>query len=148
MIDDETRSTTLGLFTEIARIEHLMRTRMERISNQELTAGQFGVLNHFILQKKLDDGEAAIAWAFQDDAAYMAEKIDSLLTAGWVDAAGSAPNRLIRINDAGRAAHARSLDRIHPEVAPAIEGIELDDIKTSLATLREIRRTLDNLPDR
>jgi hypothetical protein len=121
---------------------------MERISNQELTAGQFGVLNHFILQNRVDDGEAAMAWAFQDDAPYMAEKIDSLASVGLIDVEGVAPNREIRINDAGRAAHARSMARIQPEVAPVIEGIELGDMKTSLATLREIRRTLDNLPDR
>ncbi len=148
MINDETRSTLLGLFTEIARVEHLMRTRLERIANQELTAAQFGVLNHFILQKKTEDREAAVAWAFQDDPAYMAKKIDSLAEAQLIDVEESAPDRLVKINDAGRAAHARSLARIQPEVAPLVEGLELDDLKTSLATLREMRRTLDNLPDR
>jgi DNA-binding MarR family transcriptional regulator len=55
---------------------------------------------------------------------------------------------IVSITDQGRAAHAQALEEIRPEVEQLLEGIELEDLKTSLRVVQEIRRTLDNLPDR
>jgi DNA-binding MarR family transcriptional regulator len=80
----------------------------------------------------------------------MAEKVASLVERGLLTArlADIGDHVIVSITDQGRAAHAQALEEIRPEVEQLLEGIELEDLKTSLRVVQEIRRTLDNLPDR
>ncbi len=143
--------TVLHLFTEIAIVEHLLRNRYDRSSPAGMTTGQFGVLSHFIRNGRAEEKMALLAWAFQDSDDYMAEKVASLVQRGLLSTrpADSDPADLIvSITDRGRAAHAEALEAIAPEIEQLLEGIPMEDIKTSLKVVQDIRRTLDNLPDR
>jgi DNA-binding MarR family transcriptional regulator len=143
--------TVLNLFTEIAMVEHLLRNRYDKATPAGMTTGQFGVLTHFIRNGKSRERLSLIAWAFQDDDAYMAEKVASLVARDMLTTMaieGSDGDLWVEITEEGREAHARALDEIGPEVAQFIEGIDMGDLETALRVIRDIRRTLDNLPDR
>ena len=143
--------TVLHLFTEIAMVEHLLRNRYDKATPAGMTTGQFGLLGHFIRNGKTRDRLSLLAWAFQDDDAYMAQKVKALADRDMISTMpveGSDGDLWVEITDEGREAHARALDEIGPEVAQFIEGIEPAELQTALRVIRDIRRTLDNLPDR
>lgn len=143
--------TVLHLFTEIAMVEHLLRNRYDKATPAGMTTGQFGVLTHFIRHGKERERLSLLAWAFQDDDAYMAEKVKSLVSRDLLETSpveGSDGDLWVDITDEGREAHARALDEIGPEVAQFLEGIDMEDLKIAHRVIQDIRRTLDNLPDR
>ncbi|NBU83501.1 MAG: hypothetical protein EBS21_02650 [Sphingomonadaceae bacterium] len=140
--------TVLDLFTEIAIVEHLLRNRYDRSAPAGMTTGQFGILTHFIRSGKSREKLSLLAWAFQDSEDYMAEKVASLVTRGLLASAPSNQDIWVEITDAGREMHGQALSEIGPEVEQLLEGIDLDDLQTSLRVVQDIRRTLDNLPDR
>ncbi len=145
------KKTVLHLFTEIAMVEHLLRNRYDKATPAGMSTGQFGVLTHFIRNEKSRERLSLLAWAFQDDDAYMAQKVTSLVERDLLTTAaveGSDGDLWVEITEAGRVAHARAIDEISPEVAQFIEGIDMGEMETALRVIREIRRTLDNLPDR
>jgi hypothetical protein len=148
---EELKETLLGLFSEVAIIEHLARTRIERNYPTDLGAHGFGVINYFVRNHNGPDSIAGIAWAFQDDEVYTAEKIAALESRGYVSVSppGSrAPEAMVNVTEAGRKAQAEQLNRMAPEFGGLVAEISLDDLKTTQRTLHEIRLTLDNLPDR
>lgn len=148
--------TLLGLFTEIAIIEHLARTRLERKVNAGevkgmLKAGHFGVLNYFIRNHPAPDTIGGIAWSFQEDEAYTTSKIAELEELGLISVTppgGRDFSAEVFVTDAGRRAQADQLDKMAPEFVPLVAEIDHADLETTTRTLREIRLTLDNLPDR
>jgi len=140
--------TALDLFREIAIVEHLLRNRYDRSSPAGMTTGQFGILTHLIRGGKSREKLSLLAWAFQDSEDYMAEKVASLVARGLLASAPSNQDIWVEITDAGREMHGQALAEIGPEIEQLLEGIELEDLKTSLRVVQDIRRTLDNLPDR
>ena len=145
------KKTVLHLLTEIAMVEHLLRNRYDKATPAGMSTGQFGVLTHFIRNEKSRERLSLLAWAFQDDDAYMAQKVASLVERDLlttVAVEGSDSDLWVEITEDGREAHARAIDEISPEVAQVIEGIDMGELETALRVIREIRRTLDNLPDR
>lgn len=143
--------TVLHLFTEIAMVEHLLRNRYDKATPAGMTTGQFGVLTHFIRQSKSRERLSLLAWAFQDDDAYMAQKVQSLVDRDLLATTsieGSDGDLWVDITEDGRDAHAQALDEIGPEIAQFLEGIDMEDLKTAHRVIQDIRRTLDNLPDR
>jgi len=145
------KKTVLHLLTEISIVEHLLRNRHDKVTPAGMTTGQFGVLTHFIRNGKSRERLSLLAWAFQDDDAYMATKVASLVERDLLvtaDVVGSNGDLWVEITEEGREAHARAVEEISPEVAQVIEGIDMGEMETALRVIREIRRTLDNLPDR
>lgn len=143
--------TVLHLFTEIAMVEHLLRNRYDKATPAGMTTGQFGVLTHFIRNGKSRERLSLLAWAFQDDDDYMAQKVATLAGRGMLTTTpieGSDGDMWVDITDDGREAHALALDEIGPEIAQLIEGVDMEDLKTAHRVIQDIRRTLDNLPDR
>ena len=140
--------TVLDLFTEIAIVEHLLRNRYDQSAPAGMTTGQFGILTHFIRGGKSREKLSVLAWAFQDSEDYMAEKVASLVARGLLASPPSDQEIWVEITDAGREMHGQALAEIGPEVEQLLEGIDLEDLQISLRVLQDIRRTLDNLPDR
>jgi DNA-binding MarR family transcriptional regulator len=150
------RETLLSLFTEVAIIEHLARTRIERkVKEGEMLDGMnarhFGILNYFIRNHHGPDSVAGIAWAFQEDESYTAGKVSELEAMGYVSVVpdgSTAPTAMVSVTDVGRDAQAKRLEEMAPEFVPLVAEISPDDLDTTARVLREIRLTLDNLPDR
>lgn len=148
---EDMRDVLLGLFTETAILEHLMRSRGEGSLSDGLTPGYFGVLNYFVINHPDPDRVSSIAWCFQEEEDYTLSKVTALAELGLVKAEpvdGSNSDPLVSLTQAGREAHAESLNRMAPDIESAVSEISEDDLRTTFRTLREIRLTLDNLPDR
>ena len=148
---EDMQGTLLGLFTEVAIIEHLVRVREDRLASGEMTTGQFGVLNYFILNHPTPDSISGIAWCFQEDEEYTRGKILALAELGLVSVTptnGSNFEAMVMITDFGRAKHAHVVNKMGPDIEAVVAEIAAEDIQTTFKTLREIRLTLDNLPDR
>ena len=148
---EDLQDTLLGLFTEIAVLEHLVRVREERHAEDDLTMGDFGVLNYFMVNHPDPDSVAGIAWCFQEEEAYTRAKIEGLALRDLVtispdDADNGAA--MVAITDIGREAHAQIVARVAPDIEMAVAEIPREDLEIAFKTLRNIRLTLDNLPDR
>lgn len=147
----EMEETLLGLFTEIAIIEHLTRNRVERMSEEPDASLQFGILNYFINNHRAPDTISGVAWSFQEDEAHTAEKIAQLEARGLVivTPAGSRDGSAeVFVTDAGRQVQEEKVKSIGPEFEQLVSEIPSEDLQTTLRTLRDIRLTMDNLPDR
>lgn len=143
--------TLLGLFTEVAIIEHLARTRIERISDNPAGAGEFGILNYFNRTHPDPDTIGGIAWAFQEDEAHTISKIASLEAKGFVTVTpplSRDSNAVVFVTEAGRDAQEEKIQSMAPEFEQLVAEIPSSDLETTVRTLREIRLTLDHLPDR
>jgi hypothetical protein len=147
---EDLQQTMLGLFTEVSILEHLVRMREDRFATDDLQTGDFGVLNYFVLNRQTPDSIAGIAWSFQEEEDYTRSKVEKLARRGLVSLTPEADNlaAMVMITGAGRAAHGQILARIAPEIKMAVAEIPPDALKLTFKTLREIRLTLDNLPDR
>lgn len=147
----DTEETLVGFFTEIAIIEHLARTRFERSGYEPTDAGEFGILNYFRRTHPDPDTISGMAWAFQEDESYTAEKVASLEAKGHVTVtpAGSRDgSAIVFVTDAGREAQDGKVHAMAPEFEQLVAEIPAEDLETTVRTLREIRLTLDHLPDR
>jgi DNA-binding MarR family transcriptional regulator len=148
---EDMQETLLGLFTEVAILEHLVRTREERVAADDLSTGDFGVLNYFILNHPSPDSVAGIAWCFQEAEAYTRAKIEGLALRDLVTLSPDTSDNneaMVMITDLGREAHSQIVAKIAPDIEMAVADIPREALETTFKTLREIRLTLDNLPDR
>lgn len=148
---EDLQETLLGLFTEVAVLEHLVRTREEKHAEDDLTLGDFGVLNYFVVNHPDPDSVAGIAWCFQEDEAYTRAKIEGLASRDLVTISPEVADNgiaMVEITDIGREAHAQIVARVAPDMMMAVAEIPREDLETTFKTLRNIRLTLDNLPDR
>jgi DNA-binding MarR family transcriptional regulator len=147
----ELEDTLLGLFTEIAIIEHLARTRIERTSDDPAEAGQFGILNYFHRTHPDPDTIGGIAWSFQEEESHTADKVASLEAKGYVTVtpAGSRDaSAIVFVTESGRQAQEEKVQSMAPDFEHLVAEIPSEDLEITVRTLREIRLTLDHLPDR
>ncbi len=147
---DDNRETLVGLFTEIAIIEHLLRTRMEKSHPDGLISAHFGILNYFVRNHEGPDTVSGIAWSFQDPEEVVRDRVEQMAEMGYLYITPAVGNgeALVSVTADGRAALEESLDRVGPEITELVSEISNDDLDRTFQTLREIRLTLDNLPDR
>ena len=117
------------------------------MSYYDMTAAQFGVLNFFCRLNKVEERLSSIAWCFQVEVQPMRELVASLAALGFVEQ-DDAADPCVRITPLGRRKHAQMIENIAPEIALVVAEIEPEDLRVTARTLMEIRRTLDNLPDR
>lgn len=148
---EDIQDTLLGLFTEIAVLEHLVSSREQQHAEDDLTVGDFGVLNYFMVNHPDPDSVAGIAWCFQEEEAYTRAKIEGLASRDLVTLSPDVADNdvaMVAITDIGREAHAKVVARVAPDMIMAVSEIPREDLEITFKTLRNIRLTLDNLPDR
>ena len=139
-----------GLFTEIAILEHLTRTRFESRISGGLTVRRFGILNYLVRTHPAPDSIAGIAWSFQIAEEEVAEEVKALAAQGFVEVIIGIEPRLttVVITEAGRSERALQLSKMRPEIGPMVSEIPVADLQTAYRVLHEIRLVMDNLPDR
>ena len=145
--DPALKPVLLDLFTEVAILEHLVRKRLEPLHLGDVTAAEFGVINFFCRLDKQEERLSGLAWCFQVEIADMARVVDVLAGRGLLSC-DDAADPWVRMTAAGTAFHAEMVEDMAPVIAPVVEEIAPDDLRTAARVLMEIRRTLDNLPDR
>lgn len=145
--DPATRAMLLDLFTDIAILEHLVRERFNPLAG-ELDAQQFGVLNYLVRQKKSSEKLSTLAWCFQVEPLAMTATVEALaklkyVKADWVDG-----DRCVFLTEAGTARHEQFLSTVAPDVTEVMSEFDPEALRITAETLKELRRTFDNLPDR
>jgi hypothetical protein len=147
---DDDQVDLLGLFTDIAIIEHLARTYISREFPEGLEAGHFGLLNYFVRSHDGPDNLANIAWCFQEEEPYTLSKAETLADRGWVtlQRGNDSASTVIAITEFGRKAQADALKDIGPEMREVVSEIPVEDLQTTVRVIHEIRLILDNLPGR
>lgn len=145
--DPETRSMVLDLFTEITILEHLIRERFNP-NAADLDPRQFGVLNYLVRQKKVSEKLPILAWCFQVEEPLMAESVAALERLKFVEIDWVNGERCVFLTDAGRARHEAFIEVSAPDVIEILADFDPEQLRTTTDTLRELRRTFDNLPDR
>jgi DNA-binding MarR family transcriptional regulator len=148
---EDMQETLVGLFTEVAILEHLVRVREERLASDLLSVGDFGVLNYFMVNHPSPDTVAGIAWCFQEEPVYTRAKVDDLLERGLVSITPHVDDNnvaTVMITDKGRSVRDEVVERLAPDITMAVGEIPREALETTFKTLRDIRLTLDNLPDR
>ncbi len=146
--DPGTKTVLLDLFTEIAILEHLVRFRFGPDQIAGLTPADFGVLNHFARLDLPSAKLTSLAWSFQTDLVAMRKTVDGLsarhlVELDWVDG-----EEVVFASTAGAARHEAAVKAMAPDVLEIVAEIDPADLQTTAATLKEIRRTFDNLPGR
>ena len=146
--DESTKDLYLDLFTEIAIIEHLVRQRFEPALLADLAAADFGVLNHFVRLNKATEKLKTLAWCFQVEMVAMRATVSALATRRFVEVDWVDGHECVFLTDAGRAKHADAVADMAPDILEIMSEFSANDLRVTATTLREIRRTFDNLPDR
>ena len=145
--DPATRSMLLDLFTEITILEHLVRERFNPMA-EELDPRQFGVLNYFVRNRKRTEKLGTLAWSFQVDAEHMRIACEALAARKYVEIDWVDGERCIFLTVAGAERHERFVDASAADVIEIVSDFDPEQLRITAETLKELRRTFDNLPDR
>jgi DNA-binding MarR family transcriptional regulator len=146
--DESTKRLYLDLFTEIAILEHLVRQRFEPQHFADLRSVDFAVLNYFVRLGKNSEKLQTLAWCFQVETAAVRATVSELaarrlVEIDWVDGF-----ECVFVTEGGRAKHAEAIADVAPDITEIMSEFDHADLHITTETLKEIRRTFDNLPDR
>lgn len=142
------RAMLLDLFTEIAILEHLTRARFTPLTTEDVDARSFGILNYLVRQRKDHEKITMLAWCFQVPDAEMLESVNLLALRKYVEIDWQDGERCVFLTAAGKARHEKFLAEVAPDVLEIVADFDPEHLRITTETLRELRRTFDNLPDR
>jgi DNA-binding MarR family transcriptional regulator len=146
--DEPTKLLYLDLFTEIAIIEHLVRERFEPQHFADLRSVDFAVLNYFVRLGKESEKLQTLAWCFQVETVAVRATVTALASRRLVEVDWVDGFECVFVTDAGRAKHAEAVADVAPDILEIMSEFDPADLRITTETLKEIRRTFDNLPDR
>jgi hypothetical protein len=144
------QDAVLSLFTEIARIEPRIESRISNSRPAGLTENSFVILNHLGRVANGGDTRGGLSWTLESLDGDMDAELEPLIAAGLVEiAAGAGPAAdQLTLTPEGLRTYEAAVVALSPEFEQIMAGIDIESIESAMTTLREIRRTLDNLPDR
>jgi len=144
--DPATRAMLLDIFSDISILGHLTRERYSAAG--ELDARQFGVINYLVRQKKSSETLSTLAWCFQVELSDMDATVEGLADLGFIRIDLLANDHCVVLTPAGLARHEAFLSAVAPDVTELMSEFDPEALRITAETLKELRRTLDNLPDR
>lgn len=145
--DPATRVMLLDMFTDISILEHLTRERFNPAAS-ELGPQQFGVINYLVRQKKSSEKLSTLAWCFQVDVPSMTVTVGALAKLKYVEIDWVEGDRCVFVTPAGTERHEQFLSTVAPDVTELLSEFDPEALRVTAETLKELRRTFDNLPDR
>lgn len=145
--DPATRTMLLDLFTDIAILEHLVRERFNPVAG-DLDAQQFGVLNYLVRQKKSSEKLSTLVWCFQVEDTVMTRTVTALEQSNYVSVDLVDGERCVVLTPTGTLRHEQFLSVAAPDVTEVMSDFDPKALRVTAETLKELRRTFDNLPDR
>jgi DNA-binding MarR family transcriptional regulator len=146
-LDPAQRAVLIDLFSEIPVLEHLMRNRLEPEVRRDLSAAEFGKLNYFCRLNRHEDRLSNIALCFEETEEQARSPLAALAARG-LFAIDDELDPCVRITEAGRAAHAIAISEMAPGILEIVDGMDPEHLRITAETLREIRRTVANMPPR
>ena len=135
----------IQVFTEIAIIEHLMRSAVAKSLPNGMTYAQWEVLVHF---SRTGDGEtpAELARALQVTKGAITNTLQKMQAAGLVDVTADASDgrkKRIRVTRHGAACHTEMLRLVRPHLDQLRDGFTESEFEAALPFLRALRVYLD-----
>ena len=134
-----------GFFNEIAIIEQLARSRMERTMPDGMKMPHFSVLNHMVrLDKK--ESPAELASAFQVARPTMTNTIQRLEAKGYVTVEPNPADgrgKLVLITDVGREARQAAIISLAPLLSELTESLGIGLFTGVKPALEEVRKYMD-----
>jgi DNA-binding MarR family transcriptional regulator len=143
-------NAAVELFTEVTILEPLIRARIDGAQPEGLSESQLTVLMILARQEGLAMTQSSLVWMLGDDHPGVEDDIRGGITTGLISAthvAGTGDHNLL-LTDQGRAKCENAIQSLLPEFEPALLDVSVEALEQAMGTLREIRRTLDNLPGR
>jgi hypothetical protein len=139
----------VDLFSEVSILEPLINQQIERDRPEGFGEAAFAIL--VTLSRLGDVGMArdALIWELEDSNPTIAAEIEALVARDLITVApkGTADSPQLFVSEKGRSTMASAVQALLPRFKPALEGLSTEAMIQATDTLREIRRTLDNLPD-
>jgi hypothetical protein len=138
------QQTVLHLFIEIGRIEPLIEKRLNTIRPGGLDENQFAILSHMVGVGAKGETRASLRWAMAGLDDFIDVEIDRAIRSGLI----AVDSDRVCVTAHGQATHESAVLSLSPDFEQLLHEISVEALETTRNTLREIRRTLDNLPDR
>ncbi len=134
----------ITLFSEIAVIDQLARTRLSRALPEGMELSHFAVLNHFAHMGS-EKTPAQLARMLHVTKGAMTNTVTRLAEAGFIHIRpdwDDARKKWISISPAGQAARDRAVQAIEPFFTDIVETLGTDKIRNLLPIFRELRSAL------
>ncbi len=138
------QKTVLSLFVEIARIEPLIEKRVNATRPAGLDENQLALLSHLVGVGNGGETRASLAWAMDGLGCDIDVEVARAEAAGLIAVSG---NR-VAILPLGQRTQEAAVETMSPDFRQVLADMPIENLENARDTLREIRRTLDNLPDR
>lgn len=144
------QDTVISLFTEIGTLETLVKTRINDRRPAGLNENHFAMLNHLVRTEGRGETKDALIWNFEDMCDNIDSEINVLANKNFIVIRPDTAKNLqdhVMLTPEGRDAYVNAIKTLSPDFESLLSGITIEDLDKTMVTLREIRRTLDNLPD-
>ena len=138
------QQTVLNLFVEIGRIEPLIEKRVNSSRPAGLDENQLAILSHMVGVGPKGETRASLKWAMTGLDETFESEVDRAIEIGLIADDG----KRVCVTPFGIAKQESAVLSLSPEFEQLLHEIPIEDIELTRNILREIRRTLDNLPDR
>lgn len=137
-------SVAISLLSEIITLDQLARSRLSKVLPKGMELSHFSVLNH-LAHVQDERSPAELARVFNVTRGAMTNTLNKLELAGqihirpdWDDAR----RKFVSISGAGKLARDSALAAAAPVLADLVSTTGPDDLKSTLAVLRNMRRSL------
>ena len=144
------QDTVVNLFAEIAILEMLVKTRINDRRPAGLNENHFAMLNHLVRANGRGDSRTAFAWSFEGMCDNIDGEIDTLASNNLISIQPDSANNdqdHVMLTTEGHAAYTSAIKTLSPDFESLLSGITIEELDSTMVILREIRRTLDNLPN-
>lgn len=134
----------------IGIIAQLSETTLTRVLEDGLSLAGFSLLNHFVVRSVDGANPASLAFAFQVTKGAMTNTLRRLEQKSYVSIIpdpSDARAKIVRITRQGRAAHARALGAIAPEIEALLKDVPGRAFAEALPFLQRLKDSLDSARD-
>ncbi len=137
-------NAAVELLTEVSILAPLISARIDGLEPEGLNECRLSILMILARNDGLGMSRDSLEWMLEDSEPSIAMEIENVIVAGLV---GVGIDDHLQLTDMGRAKLDGAIRALMPKFEPALQGVPVDAMIKSMETIREIRRTLDNLPD-
>jgi hypothetical protein len=144
------QETCLALFVEIGMIEPMVRARINASRPEGLDEARFGMLHHLIRLNGVGASRASLCWDLADSCDDIEADIAALAASELINIDRSGTNASqdhICVSERGKIVHENAVRSLSPAFEQLLGETPIETMESAMLTLREIRRTLENLPE-
>jgi len=142
----ETDSLAVALFSEILTVDQLARNSVAKALPKGMVLSHFSVLNH-LSRSQGEKTPAQIAKTFHLTRGAMTNTLRKLEAAGYIHIRpdwDDARRKLVTVSKTGLAARDAAMAAIAPIIAHAVDQVGVDQVRSILPALRELRLRLSD----